>query len=196
MNCPFCNLDKTDISNTIIEETNNFLITPSKGSLCNGYLLIIPKQHVNSMNELSNSKKVELMKLIKNYREKFHRIYNRYPILFEHGSSLLNSSQSSSSITHAHIHIVNHCFLDEDKIIRDINLEEIPETQFFKNQNKNYISYISPNFNLYISYNFKPTSQQMRIYIAQDLNISNNYNWKSFNFDNNITSTIKDFQQK
>lgn len=194
MNCPFCNLDKRDISNTIIEETSNFLITPSKGSFCNGYLLIIPKQHLNSMNELSNSQKEELMQLIRDYREKFHHIYNRYPIFFEHGSSLLNISQSSSSITHAHIHIVNHNFSNEEKIISELNLEKISETQFFENQNKNYISYISPDFNLYISYNFKPTSQQMRIYIAQDLNISNNYNWKYFNFDNNIISTIKNFK--
>ena len=36
--CPFCNLDKDNVVNTIIEETNNFFVTPSKGSLCTGYL--------------------------------------------------------------------------------------------------------------------------------------------------------------
>ena len=57
MDCPFCNLDYLDIANTIIDQSENFLVLPSKGSLCNGYLLIIPKEHINSMNELSDIKK-------------------------------------------------------------------------------------------------------------------------------------------
>ena len=43
MNCPFCKLDLKDISNTIIEESENFIIVSSKGALCDGYLLILTK---------------------------------------------------------------------------------------------------------------------------------------------------------
>ena len=50
MNCPFCNINYNDISNTIIEQTDNFFILPSKGSLCEGYLLIVPKKHIFSMH--------------------------------------------------------------------------------------------------------------------------------------------------
>ena len=41
--CPFCKIDNKDISNTIIDETKYFNILPSKGALCNGYLLIVPE---------------------------------------------------------------------------------------------------------------------------------------------------------
>ena len=190
MNCPFCTLDKNDISNTIIEETKNFLIVPSKGSLCDGYLLILPKQHFISMNEMTNSQKDELLDLIKKYRIKFYNIYNKYPILFEHGSSKIQGS-SASSVTHAHLHIVNHNFIDEKQIINDLNMKKVSLDIFFKYQNQSYISYISPKEELYISYDFKPTSQQMRIYIANDLGLTNKYNWRTSNFKNNIKKTIE-----
>ena len=76
MTCPFCTLDIHDFSNTIIDKSDDFLILPSKGSLCDGYLLIVPKKHINSMNELTTSEKEKLISLIKNYREKFHQIYS------------------------------------------------------------------------------------------------------------------------
>lgn len=194
MNCPFCKLDILDISNTIIEESNNFLILPSKGSFVDGYLLILPKKHLNSINELQNQYKEELINLITKYREKFFQIYKRYPIIFEHGSSNNNASTSSSSVTHAHIHIVNHNFLNEKQIIKDVNFQSVNQNNFFENKDQNYISYISPNFDFYISYNFKPISQQMRIFIAKDLNILDHYNWKISNFDENILTTINNFK--
>ena len=111
--CPFCNIDYEDVSNTIIEETDNFIIVPSKGSLVVGYLLIFPKKYITSMNELSKFEKQELENLIYKYREKFNSLFGKYPIIFEHGTSRQDDSNSSSSITHAHCHIVNHNFKSE-----------------------------------------------------------------------------------
>ena len=192
MSCPFCNFNNDDISNTIIEQTQNFLILPSKGALCDGYLLIVPKQHLNSMNELDNKQKEELNIIIEKYQKKFFEIYNKSPIFFEHGSSQ-TQIMSASSVTHAHMHIVNHNFSNQNQIISELNFQKVDKKIFFKNQNKNYISYISPNGEYYISYNFKPVSQQMRIYIARDLNLTDCYNWKTFGFENNIIETIKNF---
>lgn len=189
-NCPFCKLDKSNIVNTIIDESANFLVLPSKGSLCDGYLLIVPKKHINSMNELTKNEKHELLHLINKYRDKFKSIYGKFPLLFEHGSSGQNADNSSSSIKHAHLHIVNHKFTNEIKIISELNLQKVDIQNFFEFRNKNYISYISNGNEFYITYDFKPVSQQMRIYIAEDLGINNNFNWRQDNFDENIISTI------
>ena len=62
------------------------------------------------------------------------------------------------------------------------------------NLNKSYISYISSNFDFYITYDFKGISQQMRMFIARDLNIEDKYNWRIVNFDKNINETIKYFK--
>ena len=70
-------------------------------------------------------------------------------------------------------------------------MTKVSPEEFFNYKNQNYISYISPNSDFYITYNFKPISQQMRIFIANDLNLSNEYNWRTSNFENNIIKTIK-----
>ena len=36
--CPFCNMDKAKLVNTILDETKYFYITPSLGSLVEGYI--------------------------------------------------------------------------------------------------------------------------------------------------------------
>ena len=193
--CPFCKLDKNDIVNTILDESNNFLVLPTKGAFCDGYLLIVPKKHINSMNELTDEQKDELINLIDTYRKKFKDIFGEYPLLFEHGSSSTDATTSSSSIRHAHIHIVNHKFKAEQNIISTLNMNKVSLQEFFEFKDKNYISYISNNREFFITYNFKPVSQQMRIYIAEDLGILNNFNWRENNFDSNILKTIEKFKK-
>ena len=45
--------------------------------------------------------------------------------------------------------------------------------------------------NQYITYEFEPISQMMRIYIAKDLEIQNKYDWKKYPFTENVIQTIK-----
>ena len=71
--CPFCNIDKTKLENTILNETKYFYITPSLGALTDGYILIITKRHVNSMSELMIDEMEEYKILIRKYREIFKR---------------------------------------------------------------------------------------------------------------------------
>ncbi len=193
-NCPFCNPDNNDIVNTIIDSTENFLVLPSKGSLCDGYIMLVPKRHILSMCELTDSEKPELLEIIGKYRQKFKNIYGKYPIFFEHGTGR-DSSKSSSSIVHAHIHIVNHKFTNEESIIKELNLQPSTPVDFLKNKNTSYISYISNDFNFYITHNFQSTSQQMRIYISKDLGHEDKFNWRECNFDSNIISTITNFKK-
>lgn len=193
--CIFCNIDYKDVSNTIIEETDSFIVVPSKGALVVGYLLILPKMHVTSLNELEDLHKLELFNLMKKYREVFYDKFNKYPIIFEHGTSEQDSKQSSSSVNHAHLHIVNHNFKNEYQIINALNLEKVDMKSFYKDIKKSYISYISPNFNFYITHDLKGVSQQMRIYISEDLNIQDKYNWKNYNFRENIIKTIDIIKQ-
>ena len=53
MNCRFCFIDKSKKYNEILEETKYFYITPTLGSLVDGYILIISKRHINSMTLLN-----------------------------------------------------------------------------------------------------------------------------------------------
>ena len=190
MNCIFCNIDTSKIENTIIEETNNFLILPSIGSLVDGYLLIVSKRHVNSMANLSENEKKEYEFLINKYRNLFKKIYNKSPIIFEHGSPILNSNMKASSVIHAHSHIVNHNFIDENSIIKKLKFKEMNNLKFLS-KDKNYIMYINSENKYYITNDFKPISQILRKIIAKDLGYENMFDWKEYKFLENIYSTIK-----
>lgn len=187
--CNFCNLDTSKIYNTLLEETNNFFVIPTLGSLTEGYVLIVSKTHLYNMAELCDNTKEEYFNLIEKYRTLFKQIYNKYPIVFEHGTSKLNLNKTSSSVVHAHTHIVNHNYIDELALIKELKFKRINKISNYSN--KNYIFYISPNNKKYITTNFESISQLMRIKIAKDLGFEDKYNWKEETFNNNIISTIQ-----
>jgi len=194
MNCVFCNIDKSRPENTIIEESDNFIVLPTIGALVEGYLMIVSKKHINSMSELKENEKIEYEFLIEKYRNKFKNIYNKFPIVFEHGSPINDSDMKASSVMHAHTHIVNHKFINEESIVKNLNFK-ILENLNYLSKEQNYIMYINPENICYVSYNFEPVSQMMRKIIAKDLGYENKFDWKKEIFIENINSTIKKFTE-
>ena len=95
MKCPFCELDKSKIYNTILDESKYFYITPTLGSLVDGYILIISKSHINSMSLLTKEERLDYKLLIDKYRNIFKKIYGKYPIVFEHGSPNLDDKNNN-----------------------------------------------------------------------------------------------------
>ena len=193
MSCIFCNIDTSKIENTIIEESKNFYVMTSLGSLVDGYLIIVSKKHLNSMSELSAEEINEYQSLIDKYRKKLKKIYNKYPIVFEHGCPILNSNMNASSIVHAHSHIVNHNFIDENSIIKKYKFKRI-NSLLDLTKNENYIMYLNDKNKYYISNNFPSVSQLMRKLIADDLGYNEKYDWRKERFIDNIDLTIKKFK--
>lgn len=192
-NCKFCNLNPQDFANTQIDETEHFFLIPAVGCLVDGYLLAVSKKHIHSMAELTPSEKDEYFALLAKYRKLFFKSYGQSPIIFEHGSTPFQESASASSIYHAHTHLVNHHFQNEAQILADLKLEPISS---FEKITTNYIFYLAPDGTPYLSTHFNPVSQQMRRYIAQDLGIPKQYNWKESEFPKNLTKTIHTFTKK
>lgn len=170
MECPFCNMDKTKLENTILDETQYFYIIPALGSIVEGYILIISKRHIHSMSELTVNERKEYENLMNQYREIFKSIYTKYPIIFEHGSPLIESKLKANSVVHAHTHIVNHNYKNEVDLLKRENFKKITKIKDITN-NKNYIFYLNPNNSIYITYNFNAISQLMRVEMAKDLNL-------------------------
>ena len=189
MKCIFCDIDNSKIENTIIEETEYFYILPTLGSLVDGYILIVTKRHINSMSELNENELIEYKNIIEKYKNLFKKIYNKTPIVFEHGTPNQNSEMKANSVTHAHTHIVNINFSNENEILEKYNFKKINDFKEI-NKNTNYIKYISNN-KIYITYNFPSVSQLMRILIAEELNYKDKFDWKKERFDENIISTIE-----
>lgn len=190
MCCVFCNIDKNKLENTIIDESDNFIVLPAVGSLVDGYLIIVSKKHINSMSELKQNERIEYEHLLEKYRKIFKNIYNKFPIIFEHGSPIANSNMKASSVIHAHTHIVNHKFTNEDTIIQKLNFKRIDSLNCLSKK-QNYIMYINPKNVRHVTYNFEPISQMMRRIIAKDLGYENKFDWKKEMFIENINSTIR-----
>lgn len=191
MSCIFCTLDKSKRENTILEETTYFYVIPAVGSLVVGYVLILCKRHIYSMAELNNKEQKEYENLIEKYRNIFKNIYKKYPIVFEHGSPNIENKTKANSIDHAHTHIVNYQYKNEEKIIKNLNFNPIGElTQLTKKQN--YILYINPNKVIYMTTNFPSISQLMRLVMAKELKIESKYKWQKETFKENIEQTIID----
>ena len=191
MSCIFCTLDKSKRENTILEETTYFYVIPAVGSLVVGYVLILCKRHIYSMAELNNKEQKEYEDLIEKYRNIFKSIYKKYPIVFENGSPNIENKTKANSIDHAHTHIVNYQYKNEEKIIKNLNFNPIGElTQLTKKQN--YILYINPNKVIYMTTNFPSISQLMRLVMAKELKIESKYKWEKETFKENIEQTIID----
>lgn len=143
------------------------------------------------MAELNDKERKEYENLIEKYRNIFKSIYKKYPIVFEHGSPNTENKTKASSIDHAHTHIVNYQYKNEERIIKDLNFNQIGElTQITRKEN--YILYINPSKVIYMTTNFPPISQMMRLAIAKELNIESKYKWQKEIFEENIEQTIID----
>ena len=190
--CKFCNLDRSQVINTVFEETNHFIVIPALGDFVGGYVLIVSKKHLYNMNELSDIEKEEYFCLIQKYREMFINIYGKYPIIFEHGS--MKDKASASSVVHAHTHVVNYQFQDENNFIDQLNFECIDSFKYISH-NQSYIFYMSSDNCMYVTYDYPLVSQLMRIMIAQDMGHYEQYDWKLYDYKENILDTIDNVQR-
>lgn len=190
--CPFCKLDKSLFYNQTIEETDNFIIIPGLGALVPGYILILPKKHVYCMTNFNEKVMEEYTSILEKYREKLRKIYGKYPIVFEHGTPD-PCGLCANCVIHAHTHMINHNYKNEQEIINKLNLVKINGLN--KIEKKNYIYYKNQQGIDYITYDFEPISQIMRIFIAEDLNIKEKYDWRNFPFEDNIYKTIEDLKK-
>ncbi len=103
--CRFCHPRSASAPwDTVLCETENFKVVPSKGGFIVGWVMIIARSHLLSMAQLTRSTHAELDALVKRVSlilsEKFAP-----PTIFEHGASVRNST-FGCGIDHAHLHIV------------------------------------------------------------------------------------------
>lgn len=96
--CLFCNVDwKTMIydNDTFYSKLDGFPVTK-------GHSLIIPKRHINSLEELTEQEKVELFDILKETKAFLNGRYN--PDGFNVGINM--GEAAGQTIMHLHIHLI------------------------------------------------------------------------------------------
>lgn len=199
--CRFCDLisnhnsankqNSIPICDTIIYETHNFIVTPALGALVSGYIMIISRNHINSMAYLSENEMDELLKIIGYFKILITEKFKVSPILFEHGSAVNCFSKAANSVDHAHLHIVPVHIKKEIEIIQNAHAFKIPHFETVASfRGKPYFLYVNENNQHYLSHDIILPSQYMRKCIAKEIGNSLEWDWRQFEFTNNVIETV------
>jgi diadenosine tetraphosphate (Ap4A) HIT family hydrolase len=133
---------KVGLHSRVVGETNCFVVMPMVGPLVPGYLLVLPKRHVESFSLLNDVELAEASDIVKSIREIFRKKYGEI-VIYEHGafSATLRGGCCSD---HAHTHIVA---VDEDvspelkNIFEARSLNGIKDLVEQRKQNSPYLYY-------------------------------------------------------
>lgn len=183
-----------------IMSTHNFHIVPSLGSLVEGWTMIVSKEHLLCMGELSYDKIDELLLVKKQLTQDISTIFGK-SIAFEHGPSS-PGGPIGCGVDHAHIHFVP---VDIDlpkalsKLIPFLDLEwqEINDYRDVRSYFLRGLPYLyieQPSGFGYIATNMHFPSQFVRKAIADHLGIPDHYDWNRYPFHQKMIRTINIFQ--
>jgi ATP adenylyltransferase len=161
------------IFNTILYETEHFLITPCIGPLVEGQVMIVSKSHYSSlasMNEIAISECVDIFK-------KIFSLFKTDILLSEHGS--FYQLKGGACIEHTHIHVVpqfGHLFnyLDSDNTLHIYSkVSSIDSLHLLKTIDFPYILNINNNNGVRVYEAYSVHSQMMRKVICHYLRMQN-----------------------
>jgi diadenosine tetraphosphate (Ap4A) HIT family hydrolase len=94
-----------DVGRFILHETSRFVVIPGVGAVCDGYVLIVPKEHVLSMGHLDRSHDAEIDDLLERLDSYLHKQYGKSITAFEHGAESFRN-RGGSCTDHAHMHVM------------------------------------------------------------------------------------------
>lgn len=105
--CLLCRIYNRETVNPehIVYETENFYVVPGTGAFFDGYLMIVPKQHVMSFALLEDSVIREFFRVLNDVRSILEGIYGKKVFAFECASGRTGAGKHKTSIVHAHFHL-------------------------------------------------------------------------------------------
>ncbi len=95
---------QSKIQNTVLFETENYVVIPTIGQFVEGWLMIVAKRHVRRLADHSEAEVLEVEKLLEDIGPVLASIYGNY-VIFEHGPSCLPGRHAGCCVEHTHIHL-------------------------------------------------------------------------------------------
>ena len=206
--CRFCNIitnysmgqianNLSPIYDTVLYNTDNFLAVPALGALVPGYIMIMSKKHINSMAYLSEKEMAELINSVEYLKAILLKNFGILPILFEHGSAVGSSNKSACCVEHAHWHLAPLRLSSSAEVIQNTKAIKISDLQSIRTfKDKPYLLYVNNKGDIYISCDTILPSQYMRKWMAAEIGRPKEWDWRLYEFKDNITSTITVFKSQ
>jgi len=191
----------SDFYNHVLFETDNFTVKPSLGSIVEGWLLIVPKEHYISLGSIVNPKLFdELNQLIEEIGFIVQKEYGKY-VVFENGSFCTNKLVGCG-VDYAHLHFVPTDLDLIKEIEQRFNIKYKWErvsgidssVSFIKNE-KPYLYFRNQQNESYITSDNNIPSQLFRKAIAESMSVGEQYDWKIYKFEDNIQRTIDKYSR-
>jgi ATP adenylyltransferase len=189
IDCRLCSsaslsVNANDFWNRPLLQSANFHVLPSLGALVEGWLLIVPKDHVISMGALDGTLIAEMQDIKLQVSSIVQSRYGSV-CLFEHGPAAANRAVGCS-VDHAHLHVVPLGFdlaiaaqpLMPTDAIWHVGSYESCRHAFMSHQDYLYIEQPIGRGKIATSAAF--TSQTLRRAIAETLDVSDEYNWRDY----------------
>ncbi|OIP85147.1 hypothetical protein AUK04_01575 [Candidatus Roizmanbacteria bacterium CG2_30_33_16] len=131
----FCKA-KQKLTESIIEETSNFLILHDGFPLLKSHLLVIPKKHYRCFFEIDSSLNNELKSIKQKIYKFYQRIYNLPTVIFEHGIV-------GQTVLHAHLHFLPTKISLYKYLIKDflpVKKTKVPYIYYKENMKETFFS--------------------------------------------------------
>jgi ATP adenylyltransferase len=181
--------------NVPLFESANFRVLPSLGALVEGWLLLLPKQHVVSMGALDDELVAEMQHVKNLLVSPMERAYSSV-CAFEHGPSKANSLLGCG-VDHAHLHIVALKFdllsAVQPFLPKDVSWSpaSFAECKTLHRKGDDYLYLEQPIGLGRIASHREFGSQLFRRAIAAQIGVPDQFSWREHPQFSNISATIQ-----
>ncbi|MET4807709.1 HIT domain-containing protein [Limibacillus sp. MBR-115] len=181
---------ETPLYDTKVDESQHFVVLPTKGSIVAGWVLVVPKFPVPRMADVPRDMLDELHELVKRVCKKIDSQFGR-SYAFEHGG--LKGSTVSCGVDQAHLHIAP---LDFDLITAaqekspggwTHEASQLPRESFVNTE----YWFASSGDNAVCKSIDKPCSQFFRRIIAENVGLADSWDYKANDFIENVYTTVR-----
>lgn len=203
---PFLNWDEKGdtwtpqyLWDTILVETTNFVVVPTRGSLVAGWILILPKIRCLSLAHLSEEYFDELETLFDSLCHTIKIQFSSDIVAWENGAASLGQA-IGCGVDQAHMHIVPitvHLRKGAEQLLgRPLIWDRIHTLSNLRNtyqSGRTYLFVQEANGERYISLNPNIPSQMLRRVIAEHIGQPNQFDWRHYSGTDAIRDTLSRF---
>jgi diadenosine tetraphosphate (Ap4A) HIT family hydrolase len=203
-NCEFCDEFGGGVNNgfyaryqdcpktRILLSTENFYVVPSVGQLVDGYLLVLPKDHYTTLDELTTELVAELADTSERVRAALSEIYGSC-VCFEHGAR--GPLNGGCGIYHAHLHIVPLSGISDpaESLKLKFPFAELVHLREIGHRSaslSSYLFYQDSDARLYLFDTGPLPSQYMRKLLADALR-TQDWDWRTAGREERLLATIR-----
>lgn len=125
MDCIFCKIVKGEIPSYKVYEDEKVLVFLDIYPTNNGHMLVIPKEHVENLHDIS----LDLLKEINTVTKKMYKLVEEG--LSADGTTIIQNNGSAQDVKHYHVHVVPR-FKDDGVKLTDANFEKLDFEEVLK----------------------------------------------------------------